>query len=288
MRKVLIFLSCFIWVMAAYANDGAFYAEGTHLIPISETDISVKKEVLTLNRVGEIIQVTVYYEFFNPEAQKEVLMGFEAAPPSVDFNTQSVKQFPQHPYMYNFKVVMNGEPMSYQVAHVSEYDENWNKISDPEYYVDGEIKSASIKELYLEDWFEDGDPEAVGHPLYVYHFKAQFRPGLNIIQHSYDFDISDQRNGSTSEFFYILTAANRWANNQIDDFTLYVNMGDYTSFHIAPGFFKSPDEWEIQGIGKSAVGTLPYQLRVDSVFFHMQHGNKGCIRKTSIRKGNSI
>lgn len=274
MRKVLFFLSCFLWAVSVYANDGAFYSNGSHLIPISETDISVKKEVLTLNRVGDKIEVTVYYEFFNPAGQKDVLVGFEAAAPDVYFNNISVKQFPEHPYMRDFKVVMNGEPQSFEVAHVSQYDENWNYISNPEYYVDGKIKSATPKELVLEEWLNHSeDAEAVEHPLYVYHFNARFRPGLNIIQHTYDFDMSDERNGFTKEFFYILTAANRWANNQIDDFTLYVNMGDHTSFHISPSFFKSPDEWEIQGTGKYAIGSVPYQLRPDSIFFHMQHGN---------------
>ena len=274
MRKVLILVFCCMTALFAWANDGVFFTEGTHLIPIAETDISVKKEVLTLNRVGEKIQVTVYYEFFNPADQKEVLVGFEAAAPDTYFNEQSVNNFPEHPYMSNFKVVLNGEPLSYEIAHVSQYDENWKYIPNPEYYVDGKIKSATPKELVLEEWLSHSEEaEAVGHPLYVYHFNALFRPGLNIIQHTYDFDISYERNGFTSEFYYILTAANRWANHQIDDFTLYVNMSDHTSFHISPRFFKSAEEWEIKGTGKYTIGTIPYQVKADSIFFHMQHGN---------------
>ena len=78
MRKVLSFIVCLVSVAVAYANDGAFYAEGNHLISIVETDIRVQKEVLTLNRVDDRIEVTVYYEFFNPVGEKEVLVGFEA------------------------------------------------------------------------------------------------------------------------------------------------------------------------------------------------------------------
>ena len=273
MRKVLILVFCCMTALFAWANDGVFFTEGTHLIPIAETDISVKKEVLTLNRVGEKIQVTVYYEFYNPADQREVLVGFEAAAPDTYFNEQSVKKFPEHPYMSNFKVVLNGEPLSYEIAHVARYDGNWNYITNPEYYVEGKIKDATSKDLYQEEWFTNGDDGPVDHPLYVYHFNALFRPGLNIIQHTYDFDISYERNGFTSEFYYILTAANRWANHQIDDFTLYVNMSDHTSFHIAPSFFKSAEEWEIQGTGKYTIGTITYQVKTDSIFFHMQHGN---------------
>lgn len=271
MRKVLALVVCLISVAVAYANDGAFYAEGNHLIPVTETDIRVQKEVLTLNRVNDRIEVTVYYEFFNPVGEKEVLVGFEAQEPSVPINEQSVKLFPEHPFMRNFKVMMNGEPLGFEVAHVSHYDKNGKYMSDPHYYVDGKIQDAGLWVNEEEDDFEG----PVDHPLYVYYFNAKFRPGLNVIQHSYDFDMSDERNGFTKEFFYILTAANRWANHQIDDFTLYVNMGDRTSFHISPTFFKSQDEWEIPlGLGacKKEIGKVPYQLRSDSLFFHVQYG----------------
>ena len=265
MRKVLILIVCCISAMFAYANDGAFYAEGNHLIPITETDIRVQKEVLTLNRVDDKIEVTVYYEFFNPAGEKEVLVGFEAKEPSIPINEESIKIFPEHPFMRNFKVVMNGEPLDFEVAHVSRHYEN-GKLIDTQYYVDGKIQDEGL-------WANsDADEGPVDHPLYVYHFNARFRPGLNIIQHTYDFDMSVERNGFTEEFFYILTAANRWANHSIDDFTLYVNMGDHTSFHISPTFFKSLDEWEILGVGKKLIGTTPYQVESDSLFFHMQQG----------------
>ena len=67
--SVLLITSCMA-AISAWANDGAFYASGNHLIPITETDIRVQKEILTLNRVGDSIQVNVYYEFFNPVAEK--------------------------------------------------------------------------------------------------------------------------------------------------------------------------------------------------------------------------
>ena len=71
MKKIAILLFCCLSAFFATANDGVFYASGNQLIPITETDISVKKEVLTINRVGDHIEVTVYYEFFNPVGEKE-------------------------------------------------------------------------------------------------------------------------------------------------------------------------------------------------------------------------
>lgn len=157
MRKLIIVIFCCLSVLFATANDGVFYAAGNQLIPITETDISVQKEVLTLNRVGDHIEVTVYYEFFNP----------------------------------------------------------------------------------------------VGEKFY---------------------------------FPYVLTAANRWANHQIDDFLLFINMGDHESFMIRPDFFKTADEWVFTGRGKTSVDSIwvwDEDSRMKACpLFHIQEGG------LSFRKAN--
>ena len=255
MRRVLSFIVCLISVAVAYANDGVFYAEGNHLIPITETDIRVQKEVLTLNREEDKIQVTVYYEFYNPTAAKEVLVGFEAD----GGGSAPQDSFPQHPCIKNFKVVMNGESLNYTVTPVDRHFESGRKVSYG-YFKDGHIEGMPI-EQYKKELAEMEAPEAISD--YVYHFNAQFRPGLNIIQHTYDFDLSYRQEYSDKGFEgyayffpYVLTAANRWANHQIDDFTLIVNMGDRTSFHISPAFFESASQWSFPGKGKYTVNTV--------------------------------
>ena len=255
MRRVLSFIVCLISVAVAYANDGVFYAEGNHLIPITETDIRVQKEVLTLNREEDKIQVTVYYEFYNPTAAKEVLVGFEAD----GGGSAPQDSFPQHPCIKNFKVIMNGESLNYTVTPVDRHFESGRKVSYG-YFKDGHIEGMPI-EQYKKELAEMEAPEAISD--YVYHFNAQFRPGLNIIQHTYDFDLSYRQEYSDKGFEgyayffpYVLTAANRWANHQIDDFTLIVNMGDRTSFHISPAFFESASQWSFPGKGKYTVNTV--------------------------------
>ncbi len=255
MRRVLSFIVCLISVAVAYANDGVYYAEGNHLIPITETDIRVQKEVLTLNREEDKIQVTVYYEFYNPTAAKEVLVGFEAD----GGGSAPQDSFPQHPCIKNFKVVMNGESLNYTVTPVDRHFESGRKVSYG-YFKDGHIEGMPI-EQYKKELAEMEAPEAISD--YVYHFNAQFRPRLNIIQHTYDFDLSYRQEYSDKGFEgyayffpYVLTAANRWANHQIDDFTLIVNMGDRTSFHISPAFFESASQWSFPGKGKYTVNTV--------------------------------
>ena len=267
MKKAFLFLLMVLPLIGVKANDGVFYAQGNHLIPITETDISVKKEVLTINKVGEVIKVTVYYEFFNPVKAKDLLVGFEAPPP-YPYEEDYMAVFPEQPHMSNFKVVINGEALNYQIAHVSSgyYDGERDEWVIPDYYHNGKIQGWSRKQcedsLKARDYFD--------MPFtYVYHFNAHFREGLNIIQHTYDFDVS----GSVGEeycFPYVLTAANRWANHQIDDFTLNINMGDLESFTIDPTFYDNLNEWSFDGVGrKNAVqpeyGELTYM-------FHVQKG----------------
>ncbi len=269
MKKTLLFILCCISAVFAFANDGAFYAEGNQLIPINESDISVQKEVLTLNRVGNIVQVNVYYEFFNPTDEKELLVGFEAE--GVD-DEDPRPAFPEHPFISNFKVVINGEPQAFEVAHIGYSYETGRKVSD-NYIIDGQVKGISQADL-----------ERIGTVFdYVYHFNAKFRQGLNIIQHSYDYKLSmDQGTFYKIDYSvpYVLTAANRWANNQIDDFTLYINMGDHISFNLSPRFFKSADEWTFLGTGKYTAETetdsrYNYNHAAngsDSFVFHIQEG----------------
>ena len=269
MKKITILLFCCLSALFAFANDGVFYASGNQLIPITETDISVKKEVLTINRVGDHLEVTVYYEFFNPKGEKELLVGFEAEAP---YNgPDPMDYFPKHPHIQNFKVILNGEPLTYEIAHVERghYDDNGDYVPSP-YYFNGKIQNWTKKQIEdtLIAWNYPG-----GMPIdYVYHFKAKFRPGLNIIQHTYDFDLSFS---VEEEFFfpYILTAANRWANHQIDDFTLNVNLGDRESFHILPEFFKNPDEWQILSKGKVTMDTTWHLTNgKETPVFHIQEG----------------
>ena len=240
MLKRNFFRTCFMLLLllsfiASYSNDGAFKAEGNQLIPMYESDIAVKKEILTIKRIGsDQVIITVYYEFFNPKAEKEVEVGFEAVSPSGDVDATPVKG--EHPYMSAFTVNINGEPITYKVAIVK----------DSVYYKNGIYKSIKLTDALKES--EENSNE-VGF-FYVYHFKAKFKQGLNIIKHTYTLDLSNSVMENYS-LTYVLTAAKRWSNRQIDDFTLQVDMGDFQDVSIAHNFFSTASEWKIQGTGKS-------------------------------------
>lgn len=247
----------FLALTGARSNDGVFYAQGNQLIPIKETDITVQKEILTINRVGKsnYVEVIVYYEFFNPTGtSKSILVGFEAASP---YPYDGLGHFPEQPNIHDFEVVMNGELLPYQVAHIQ-------KDLSP-YYVNGAFKSWTRQQC------EDAIKEEVdgSYPFdYVYHFNAEFRPGVNTVRHTYRFLLSESID-MKYVFPYVLTAARRWANGQIDDFTLNINMGDRESFCIYPTFFKEASEWTFTGAGKADISPFGGE---DSPRFHVREG----------------
>jgi hypothetical protein len=259
MKKLTILFALLLSIVGAKANDGVYYTSGNQLIPITETEISVKKEVLDITRQGQQIQVHVYYEFFNPGKEKTLLVGFEALPPSGvwDITEEDYKTLTEHPNIQGFTVTINGQRVNYQVSHVE---------SGENYYNNGKFNELSKQrelELGREMEFTEGLPY-----LFVYHFNATFKSGLNIVEHTYTFDESIFV-GAEYCFDYVLTAANRWANNGIDDFTLNINMGDRESFSIKPTFFKSLDEWTINGVGRTSPGN---SLTMDEPLFHIQKG----------------
>jgi YARHG domain len=239
MKSCLHYCSFFFLLFGSvftYANDGSFRVEGNQLIPMYETDISVKKEILTIKRLNtNHAIIDVYYEFFNPKEDKELEVGFEAYSPMGDVDPRPVNG--RHPYINRFSVIINGENINYKVAIVS----------DSLYFKNGKYKTRRTEDILKEDL----DIDNPGF-FYVYHFRALFKKGLNIIHHNYVVELSS----SVSEDYslsYVLTAAGRWANRQIDDFTLNIDMGDFQDLSIEPTFFKNPGDWQISGRGKQSI-----------------------------------
>lgn len=240
-----------------FANDGAFFAQGNHLIPINEKTISIKKEILTLKKVrNQFIEVTVYYEFYNPGEAKKITVGFEAFSPSGDVD--GTPKNGKHPYMRDITVNLNNQILNYNVAYVS----------DSLYVKNGKINSIGIPKGDVISNVNEVDF------YYVYHFEANFKKGLNIIKHTYNYDLSSSISYNY-DFEYVLKAASRWANKQIDDFTLIIDNGEFETFSINKTFFKNADDWLINGIGKyeEVKGEKDSYIEKDALKFHIQKGN---------------
>ncbi|NML21977.1 YARHG domain-containing protein [Pseudoflavitalea sp. G-6-1-2] len=229
MKSLIVFLFL-LASLPCFSNDGAYRVNGNQLIPVYETDISVKKEILTIKRINErFATITVNYEFFNPGKGKELIVGFEAYTPSGDVDPSPVNG--HHPYISKFTVNLNGLEIPYKLAYVK----------DSLYYKNGKFKSLTLAQA--QAMAEETDyPEF----FYVYHFKAAFKEGLNTLVHTYIVELSSS---ITDNYYlnYILSAAGRWANRQIDDFTLNIDMGDFQDLNISNSFFRRYNEWELKG-----------------------------------------
>jgi hypothetical protein len=223
-------------ISPASANDASYFASGNHIFPLQETDISVKKEVLTIKRIeNNKVRITVDYTFHNPTAEKSLLMGFEAKSPSgdVDGNPRNG----EHPYIENFSVSLNGKASPHKVSILSLPDQLENQKKITPYTIEDLKKQQTIPKV------ENSNQVNL---IYVYHFPATFASGDTLVKHTYDYAISGAIFTRTS-IDYLLTPALRWANKQIDDFTLIIDLGEFQEYHLSPSFFDNLDQWTTQG-----------------------------------------
>ncbi|MBO4673628.1 MAG: YARHG domain-containing protein [Bacteroidaceae bacterium] len=267
--KVNFFVATLMWLMAlvAKANDGTYYVNGNQLVPLQETDVAVTKEVLTISiRDDGFAAVDVYYEFTNRGKAKVVDMGFEAQSP---YNAgDALQKTGKHPYIHDFTVEMNGERLA-----IRNYVMKAGDSEDP----------ADFVPLDLTQWrdLNDQDDEMSGiinkktneniEYSYAYCFKANFKEGKNVVHHTYRYRMSE---GVYNHFNvpYWLKPAMRWANHQIDDFTLRIK-AEKTSkqFCIAKDKMWEAASWRLKdGTGKMHVIKSGYD--VDYYEFSLRNG----------------
>jgi hypothetical protein len=201
------------------ANDGSYRSNGGVIYPVNETKISLEKEILSFKVNDRVCQVNIFFEFFNPEqTERKVLVGFQAPYPSGDNMSLSSEYL-----IRNFQVIKDGAMLPYKVKHAKGGD--------------SELKDTLV--------FEN-DEEHRG--TFVYLFEVVFKPGKNIINHSYDFPASENV-GFNQLYGYILKTGGKWAGGSIKDFTVQIDM-DKNSYFFVSDVFGNTAEWSIVGTGK--------------------------------------
>lgn len=279
MKRNIPFLAAVLMLLISspvWANDSEYYTQGNQLVPLKESAIRVSKEVLTIDLKDDgCAYVDVYYEFINPASEaKTVLMGFEADPPYPE--EFKVTSHMPHPDIKNFSVEINGKKVRYK-----------NAISRQ-----GKFKPLSVNNYWLSaaGLVNNSGNVRIEDFAFVYYFDATFQPGVNKIHHTYSYHLG----GSTYYFYFMdykLTPAMRWANRQIDDFTLIISakttakhffvgadclkgikpqiMSGKGKFRMIPkrdsfGYFE--DQWEI-ALRKGAVRFHKKNYRTTSEFW---------------------
>lgn len=251
-KQLLLIIFSLSLSFQIFANDGVFYAEGNTLIPLQETQVELKKEILKFYVVDHgYARVDVYFEFFNPSAAKTVTVGFVTPPAEGDVSDEDAKS----PFISNFTVNLNSKNIVYKIKR---------------------LKETTFKLEKKEDEGEKDD-------YFVYYFPVTFKKGLNIIRHTYRY-----RGGASVEldrdFDYQITTGKSWANKQIDDFELQIHL-DNGIFAVPARFIKptvdvstKPNaelaDWKIIGDGVMEENERNW-FGEDSPRVRMVHLNRG-------------
>lgn len=238
---LLLLLSCSI----ATANDGVYFTSGSFLVPVKETDISAKKEILTITICKDgYAEVDVDYTFYNnTSASKSVTMAFEAHPPYCS-ETQLNKSG-MHPFISQFTVDMNGAQLHYRNALVAMKfvgESTWESDHEPldmsQWKGVGEAPDSIVP---FEDAIYNEALDSVISYAYAYYFDATFRPGENKVHHTYRYKMS-YGVGYKFSVPYWLTPVTRWANGQVDDFTMRIKTdGKIEEILLADSLFKGSE-----------------------------------------------
>ena len=252
MRKLLIVAFLFAVVPFGWANDGVLFVNGNHLVPVQETDIELNREVLTISLGDDgYATVDVQYVLNNRGNDKTVTMGFEALAPyndEVAFSPQGI-----HPYIHDFTVVMNGQKLAYMNAVVvSKYDDecDFQPLDLRRWKSYDEVRMRNGEELPNNSMLYDASMDSLVNFAYAYYFVARFHHGKNTIHHTYRYRMS-YGVGRTFEVPYSLMPAMRWANRQIDDFTLRIKATNTVKHFIVEDSLFSREPFVVkEGVGK--------------------------------------
>ena len=245
----LLFCLMFLIGLNLLANDWEFGSEGGHIVPMNMSDIAIKSEKLhfKLEKVkGEYgtvneMAVTVRFVFDSPAAGEKYI-GF-ITPEGGNEEWDEVNHFK------NFRTVVNGKSVN-TVSY---------RLTD---FVPKDVKKLEEVKKYFKEYDEEKAKEEADYykRSYVYYFKANFKKGENVIEHSYRYDGS----GGVGyvDFNYVWTTISKWKNQKVDDFEVIVEPGS-TLIAIPEIKMKNGKyiDWKLVGEGNIDYGYRNYYDR---------------------------
>ena len=230
MKKILLAILFCLLSIFTFANDWEFGSEGEHIIPLKGSNMSIKKEKITLKLTPDGMLVNVKFTFDNPTAENKIV-GFvtpESGNGEEEDETTKPKRKAEPLKIKNFKTTVNGKEVKSNVELLSKLLSR------------GVLDNNVIKE-YIE--------EEKNFYNYVYYFNADFKQGENVVEHSYYYTGSYgifQR-----DFAYVVTTIAKWKNKTVEDFEIEVIPGKYF-VKLPYTFWKNGKkiDWQIAGKGK--------------------------------------
>jgi len=220
MMKTLTTILILALAYSVFGNDGVYLSSGSLIYPTKETKIRLDKEILSFTIRDDRAYVDIQFEFYNPESSdRKLLIGFQAPTSTGDVldsisNTNLIE---------NFTISQDGSILPY------------------------ELKVAECEDCHLKE-FGEIQFSQFNQGIFVYLFEINFKPGINQINHSYNFPASSSFMMSES-YDYILTTGAKWAGGKIGDLTVQIDLGQNKYFCVNDIFGKNAD-WSIIGTGK--------------------------------------
>ena len=231
MKKILLaILFCFLSIFT-FANDWEFGSEGEHIIPLKGSNVSIKKEKITLKLTPDGMLVNVKFTFDSPNAENKII-GF-VTPESGNggyYEEENVIRKPEPLKIKNFKTTVNGKEVKSNVELLSKL------LSKG--VLDNNIVTEYVKEEKEKEYYN-----------YVYYFNADFKQGENIVEHSYYY--TGSYGVYERDFEYVVTTISKWKNKTVEDFEIEVYPKNYF-VKLPYSFWKDNKKinWEIVGKGK--------------------------------------
>ena len=230
MKKILLAILFCLLSIFTFANDWEFGSEGEHIIPLKGSNMSIKKEKITLKLTPDGMLVNVKFTFDNPTAENKIV-GFvtpESGNGEEEDETTKPKRKAEPLKIKNFKTTVNGKEVKSNVELLS-------KLLSKGVLDKNIIKEYTEKEKNFYN--------------YVYYFNADFKQGENVVEHSYFYTGSYgiyQR-----DFEYVVTTISKWKNQTVEDFEIEVHPGNYF-VKLPYSFWKDNKKinWEVVGKGK--------------------------------------
>ncbi|WP_369715024.1 YARHG domain-containing protein [Leptotrichia alba] len=245
-KGFLLFCLMFLIGLNLLANDLHFESSGGHIVPMNMSNISIKSEKLhfKLQRVkGEYeaeteMVVTVRFVFNSPDAGEKYI-GF-ITPEGGAYKWDEVE------YFKDFKTIVNGkrvDTVSYRLTDLIPKD----------------VKQLEEVKKYFKEYDKEKMMETFKYykKSNVYYFKADFKKGENIVEHSYRYNkfVDDK----CVDFDYVWTTISKWKDQKVDDFEVIVEPGS-TFIEMPVMKMKNGKEikWELAGEGNMDYGYKIY------------------------------
>ena len=247
MKKIkvfLLFLFCLMFAVGLnlLANDWEFGSQGGHIVPMNMSDIAIKSEKLYFKLekgerkdvLGHEMLATVKFVFDSPEAGERYI-GF-ITPEGGSEGWDKTDHFK------NFRTVVNGkdvDTVSYRLTDLIPKD----------------VKQLEEVKKYFKEYDEEKAKREDDYykKSFVYYFKANFKKGENVIEHSYRYDGSE--GAGYIDFNYVWTTISKWKGKKVDDFELVIEPGN-ALISLPDSFWKNGKEvdWELVGEGQFDYG----------------------------------